>query len=96
MLFRSDRLDEVGEARPEHVGMHAEARADRQDQRAERAERRSRAGIDQVIGMLGSAVGHVHPPFPVAPAATLPSKVFARSVFASKKVYESVMVRTLS
>ena len=76
--------------------MHAERRADRQQERTDRAQRRPRAGIDQVIGMLGSAVGHDHPPFPVASAGTLPSKVFARSVLASKKVYESVTVRTLS
>ena len=92
-----DRLDDALDAVAQHVGMHAERGADSQHERADRAQRRPRAGVDEVIGMLLRAPSamFIHP-FQIRWRAVPPSKVFARSVLASKKVYESVMVRMLS
>ncbi len=90
------RLHDGLDAGAQHARMQRKPEAQRQQERGERTQGRPRAGVDQMIGMLGSTAGHVHPPFPISLPGTPPSKVLARSVFASKKVYESVMVRMLS
>ena len=56
------RLDDAGDAVAQHVGMHAQRGAHRQHERTDRTQRRPRAGIDQVIGMLGMpSAMFIHP-----------------------------------